>query len=70
MGNQMTPTANWQSLVGYHANDVANVIHRQRPDLKVVITPAWSFVTMEYQSNRVRLWVDDNNIVVRPPIIG
>lgn len=53
-------------------SDVAEKkIKSENPSVASVnIVPEGSFVTMEIRSDRVRVWVNENGIVTRVPIIG
>ncbi|GJN09965.1 hypothetical protein PR202_ga28022 [Eleusine coracana subsp. coracana] len=41
-----------------------------RPDVQVVVLPEGSFVTMEFNPKRVRVFVDHANLVAQVPKIG
>ena len=57
-------------LIGQPSDVAVNTIQSQRPELQVVVVSVGSMVTMDMRPNRVRVWVDANNIVARPPNVG
>uniref|UniRef100_A0A0C9S2T1 TSA: Wollemia nobilis Ref_Wollemi_Transcript_18630_628 transcribed RNA sequence n=1 Tax=Wollemia nobilis TaxID=56998 RepID=A0A0C9S2T1_9CONI len=64
------PLRTWPEVVGMSAEDAKNKIQSENPDLTVVIIPEHSIVTLEYNRNRVRLFVDSNCRVTKTPMIG
>mmetsp|Transcript_7604 Transcript_7604/g.11279 ORF Transcript_7604/g.11279 Transcript_7604/m.11279 type:complete len:106 (-) Transcript_7604:223-540(-) len=60
----------WPDLKGMHADDVEIKIHSDRPELKVQRVPKDAMVTMDMREDRVRLFVDENDRVVRAPRVG
>jgi hypothetical protein len=61
---------NWSYLVGINGNCATKVINNQRPDLKIFIVKPNSAVTLDYRTDRVRIFVNKNNNVIRTPVIG
>jgi hypothetical protein len=57
----------WPELVGKCVKEAKEVILMDKPDAKIVVVPAGSPVTMDYRTDRVRLFVDT---VVEVPRIG
>eukprot|EP00615_Pteridomonas_danica_P020259 CAMPEP_0114390306 /NCGR_PEP_ID=MMETSP0102-20121206/9274_1 /TAXON_ID=38822 ORGANISM="Pteridomonas danica, Strain PT" /NCGR_SAMPLE_ID=MMETSP0102 /ASSEMBLY_ACC=CAM_ASM_000212 /LENGTH=121 /DNA_ID=CAMNT_0001548569 /DNA_START=21 /DNA_END=386 /DNA_ORIENTATION=- len=61
----------WKSLVGTDANYAAEVIKKENTNVKTVqILKAGSPVTMDYRTDRVRIFVDENKQVLNAPRIG
>ncbi|XP_071949485.1 uncharacterized protein [Antedon mediterranea] len=60
----------WPELVGETGDVARSQILNDYPNLKVYIIPADSAVTADFVTNRVRIFVDQENIVTRPPRIG
>lgn len=60
----------WPDLVGRDAEEAKTHILSERPYLNVRIVPTDMMVTMDYNENRVRLFVDDERKVVKCPTIG
>jgi len=58
----------WPEFVGKDANEVAEQLQAKgyRPEIK----PEGSPCTRDYRTDRVRLFVDDNNKIVSKPHIG
>nr|XP_043612139.1 subtilisin inhibitor-like [Erigeron canadensis] len=65
-----TMKTSWPELVGMKAEDAEKKIKEEMARAKVHIIPQDSFVTMDFVSSRVRLFVDSSQNVVRPPRIG
>jgi hypothetical protein len=64
------PTA-WPDLVGMDANEARDIILASNPNVKSVeIVSQDDFVTADYITSRVRLFVDEENVIVQIPIIG
>eukprot|EP00275_Glaucocystis_incrassata_P000260 EC118467.1.p2 GENE.EC118467.1~~EC118467.1.p2 ORF type:complete len:100 (+),score=17.51 EC118467.1:134-433(+) len=60
----------WPHLVGQHVEKVKEAILAEFPGLNIIIVPKDLVVTMDYRETRVRLFVDENNIVMRTPRTG
>ncbi|KAI3667051.1 hypothetical protein L6452_42093 [Arctium lappa] len=60
----------WPELVGMKAEDVEKKIKEEMPRATVHVIPQDSFVTMDFVSSRVRLFIDSSQNVVRAPRIG
>ncbi|XP_071682094.1 subtilisin-chymotrypsin inhibitor-2B-like [Lolium perenne] len=57
----------WPELVGKSVEEAKKVILKDKPEVKIIVVPAGSIVTMDYRTDRVRLFVDT---VVEVPIVG
>ncbi|CAA6675073.1 unnamed protein product [Spirodela intermedia] len=62
--------SSWPELVGYLADDAAAIIEDQNPLVNVIIVREGTPVTKDYRCNRVRLWVNQHDRIVRVPRIG
>ena len=60
----------WPDLVGRDAEEAKSIILNERPNLNVQILSSDMMMTMEYNTNRVRLIVNDERKVVKCPTIG
>ena len=56
----------WPELVGVLA---AMVITHERPDVAVELLPPGSPVTPDYNTKRVRVYIDNNGIVAKVPVM-
>lgn len=56
--------------MGALADDAAAIIEKENTLVNVIIVKVGMPVTMDYRCNRVRLWVDEHDIVVEVPRIG
>nr|prf inhibitor,subtilisin [Vicia faba] len=59
----------WPELVGVSAEE-ARKIKEEKPEAEIQVVPQGSFVTADYKFQRVRLYVDESNKVVRAAPIG
>lgn len=60
----------WPSLVGKDASEAKQKIQEDRPELKVILVPENSMVTMDYREDRVRVFFNKDNLVVGVPRTG
>ena len=60
----------WPELVNVSGESAKKLIEEANPNLKVQIVPENSMVTMDYRMDRVRIFVDANGMVSKPPRIG
>ena len=60
----------WPECVGMQAEDCQTLILEEAPSLNTYIIPEGSPVTMDYRLDRVRIFVDDANVVVSVPNRG
>ena len=57
-------------VVGLTGEEAKNVILQINPNLQVQIVPEGSMVTMDFRTDRVRIFVDGTGIVRNTPRIG
>lgn len=60
----------WPACVGMTGEDCVSYIESNTEGLTIVITSEGSVVTKEFRTDRVRIWVDENDIVVTAPKKG
>ncbi|XP_038063305.1 glu S.griseus protease inhibitor-like [Patiria miniata] len=60
----------WPELVGQTGQRAKTVIEREDPTLQVEIVPYGQVVTADYNTNRVRIFLDRERRVAAPPTIG
>lgn len=60
----------WPELVATEAGRARDAILNERPELLVQTVDADAMVTMDFRNDRVRLFVDADNFVVRTPRVG
>nr|QFG73915.1 MAG: potato inhibitor I family protein [Megaviridae environmental sample] len=66
-------TSPWENLVGFQAAYAKQVINENRPDLQIYVINQNDLVTQDYRTDRVRIFVDEYQIVVggnKTPQIG
>eukprot|EP00250_Pteridium_aquilinum_P035733 c9873_g1_i1 orf=146-469(+) len=64
------PLKAWPELVGLSGEEAKSKILAENPDLNVLVVPEDSFMTMDFQLKRVRVFVDSNGQVSRAPKVG
>ncbi|CAM0146380.1 unnamed protein product [Urochloa decumbens] len=60
----------WPELVGVSSEEAKKKIKEDKAEADVQVVPADAFVTMDYNSTRVRVFVDSNDKVAKAPRIG
>ena len=61
----------WPELVRKTGREAGRVIYKENPYVKIIqIVKLGTHVTMDYRCDRVRIWVNDDGIVVLVPIVG
>ena len=60
----------WPECVGMQAENCQSLILSEAPSLNTFIIPDGSPVTMDYRLDRVRIFVDDSNVVASVPNRG
>ena len=71
MRNLDGKTAVWPSLVGQSGEAAAEAIRAERPDLGIVATiPENAMVTRDMRFDRVRIFVNGEGNVIKPPRVG
>ncbi|KAK4400410.1 Proteinase inhibitor [Sesamum angolense] len=71
---QTTPTergkSSWPELLGQSGDIAVATIERENPLVTAIIVPPETVVIPTFQCDRVWVYVDDNNNVIRVPTIG
>ena len=57
-------------LLHRNGDEAVEIIKKLHPNKNVLKVSQDSFMTMDYRTDRIRVIVDDNGVVVRPPRIG
>ncbi|XP_058758642.1 subtilisin inhibitor-like [Vicia villosa] len=70
LGTNNPTKTSWPELVGVTAEEAERKIKEEKPEAEIQVVPHDSFVTADYKIQRVRLYVDESNKVVRAPGIG
>uniref|UniRef100_A0ACD5WSV8 Uncharacterized protein n=1 Tax=Avena sativa TaxID=4498 RepID=A0ACD5WSV8_AVESA len=60
----------WPEVVGLSSEEAKKKIVEDKPEANVQVVPADSFVTMDYNTDRVRVFVDSTDKVTKAPRIG
>ncbi|EES16809.1 subtilisin inhibitor [Sorghum bicolor] len=64
------PKNSWPELVGKSSEEAKKKIKEDKPGADVQVVPADAFVTLDYRTGRVRVFVDSDDKVARAPQIG
>lgn len=60
----------WPELVGLPSEEAERRIKEEKPGINVRIIPPDSMVTMDFRTDRVRIFTDTSGKVSRAPMIG
>jgi len=66
----MATKEQWPELVGKTGDDALAAIKKERPELTVQVCQMNAPCTMDYRTDRVRIFVDNNGKVTNPPQTG
>ncbi|CAM0958472.1 unnamed protein product [Alopecurus aequalis] len=70
-GDDSNEKTEWPELLGKSVEEAKKVILKDKPKAKIVVVPMGSIVTMDYRTDRVRLFVDaGTGTVVQMPKVG
>lgn len=64
------PKDSWPEVVGMSSDEAKKKIKEDKPGADVQVVPADAFVTMDYSTGRVRVFVDSNDKVAKAPRVG
>ncbi|KAK1298989.1 hypothetical protein QJS10_CPB14g00658 [Acorus calamus] len=64
------PKNKWPEVVGLTAEEAQNRIKQDMGVVHFQVVPQGNFVTMDHRPQRVRIFIDPDNKVSRPPRIG
>ncbi|XVF55227.1 hypothetical protein PTKIN_Ptkin06aG0019800 [Pterospermum kingtungense] len=70
LGSNTAPKMEWPELVGLTPEEAEKKIKEEKPRVQIQVVAANSFVTMDFNQGRVRLYLDPSGKVQRPPRIG
>ncbi|GFP96815.1 proteinase inhibitor, partial [Phtheirospermum japonicum] len=59
----------WPELVGRNGEEAAKVIKKENRNVNAIVLKEGTPVTKDFRCDRVWVWVNDNGMVVRAPII-
>ncbi|KMT10318.1 hypothetical protein BVRB_5g120690 [Beta vulgaris subsp. vulgaris] len=60
----------WPELVGENGKIAAQIIESENDNVKAIVLPDGTAVPEDFRCTRVWVWVDCDEIVIRPPTIG
>ncbi|KAH1063252.1 hypothetical protein J1N35_028239 [Gossypium stocksii] len=59
----------WPELVGKDGEAAKTTIERENPNVHAIVLLDGTPVSLDFRCDRVRVFVDSNGHVVRPPVI-
>jgi hypothetical protein len=62
--------SSWPELLGAQARVAVVTIETQNPNVDTQVVLEGTPVTKDFSCTRVRVWIDQNRIVTRVPVIG
>jgi 2'-phosphotransferase len=60
----------WPEFVGMRGEEAATALRERFPQLKVAVVKLGAPVTMDHDLKRVRVFIDDDEVVAKPPKLG
>lgn len=60
----------WPEVVGMAGEEAKKQIEEESPGISVHLIPQNSFITMDFRTNRVRLYIDSSGNVAVAPKLG
>ncbi|KAL4199982.1 hypothetical protein AMTRI_Chr03g54080 [Amborella trichopoda] len=60
----------WPELVGSNGQDAATTIEEENCSVKAIVVTEGTIVDHLFRCDRVRVWVDEYEVVTRVPSIG
>lgn len=60
----------WPELVGKTADQAKAVLQKEAPEFQIQVIPPDHFATMDYRCERIRIWLNKQQLVSQPPMIG
>lgn len=70
MAADPTQHKSWPELVGKRYDEAKATIEKENPDLNVSMVRPGQPMTRDYRADRVRIMVDDHDIVKEIPSVG
>jgi hypothetical protein len=66
----VTTAGEFPHLLHKNGDEAVEIIKKQHPNINVLKVNQNSMMTMDFRDDRIRVIVDDNGIVIRPPRVG
>ncbi|KAG6744035.1 hypothetical protein POTOM_052744 [Populus tomentosa] len=70
MASDCQGKSSWPELLGAQARVAVVTIETQNPYVDTQVVLEGTPVTQDFLCSRVRVWIDQNRIVTRVPVIG
>ncbi|KAK1396850.1 putative Subtilisin inhibitor 1 [Heracleum sosnowskyi] len=70
LGGNHSRKTTWPEVVGMTGEEAKKQIEEESPGTSVHLIPQNTFVTMDYRTNRVRLYIDSSGKVAVAPKVG
>ena len=70
MSTTPKPKNSWPELIGIDGPEAKAKLEAMEPNKTIVLVPEGHMVTMDYRTDRIRIFLDSEGKVSRAPIIG
>ncbi|KZV24790.1 protein inhibitor-like, partial [Dorcoceras hygrometricum] len=70
LGLETAGKLSWPELVGKDGYAAAAVVESQNQNVRAIVVKDGTPVPLDFRCDRVWVWVNDKNRVVRPPTVG
>lgn len=60
----------WPGLVGHPGAEAKAQLEKELPDMTVQLVEFGMMVTMDYREDRIRIYLDEEGNVMKPPRVG
>ena len=60
----------WAQMVGMPGKQAVAQLEQENPNMTIQLVPFGSMVTMDYREDRIRVFVDEQGNVSKPPRVG
>ncbi|KNA20993.1 hypothetical protein SOVF_047440 [Spinacia oleracea] len=69
MSSECQGKSTWLELVGKNGHEAAETIERENPNVHAIVLLDGTPVTRDFRCDRVWVWVNSYDVVIRTPII-
>ncbi|CAH8362921.1 unnamed protein product [Eruca vesicaria subsp. sativa] len=70
MSSECPGKNSWPELVGTNGDYAASVIEKENRRVDAIVILDGTPVTADFRCDRVRVWVNTNRVVIKPPTAG
>ncbi|KDP21344.1 hypothetical protein JCGZ_21815 [Jatropha curcas] len=70
MASECEGKSSWPELLGANGKAAAATIEKENGNVDAILVKEGSSVILDFRCDRVWVWVNENGVVTRVPIIG